>query len=449
MLGSLLAFLIPIFVAGFLPSEGYVRFALAWSLGQVFVVVFFEWLRLSLLRYGGSAKDVTDKLMQWYLQTSFVLVLIAGMAVAIPVPILGGKLLALSIVYAIAQGIFDGTQAKAKADFDDASYARSLIARAVLSVVAVVVVAAMTRNAVFAFLALIASYFASSAFAGRRAQMRFRLRWSAEGFRSIVFLGAGLAVAQVATLLAFLGVRWLIAHNGGPSATGGAILALDLTQRAVSVPVSAVNIVLVQVAILKRGGERSALNVTRHIVAMTACIVPIVFGLVAVLPTLLRVLVSEEYVGAFSATVMAASVCAGVAAFKVFAVESMQLVEEDGIGAAKGSIAGLIVAGVCVLLVARSGSPAAFVWALAVGLATSSAIGLLRLSVWRLGGWPNQAIKQLLIACGLAGGFFCSCEVMGLSRVLSASCAVALYGIVLLSLNFLECRLTLERFGRA
>lgn len=234
-----------------IPAQ-YTAFVSWMAVGQFIATFGFEWMRIGTMRYANSADtEVANRrrraLGAYYGLVSITLVAAAACsflsAVALGLTSVYGTLL----LFAVAQGGFEGIQALARAEFRNSSFAGAWLLRSALGMAVSILVAWKTESAEAALFGLSITVMLTS-FLFRRGRLT---KWSVllEDKQSARFLfsyGSFAAAASVISSFFIAAVRSAVAHVAAPDAAAALLLGLDLSQKALLIFGLAINITLLQ-----------------------------------------------------------------------------------------------------------------------------------------------------------------------------------------------------------
>lgn len=379
-----LQFLIP----RYLPPEQYAEFALLWSGGQFLAVLAYEWMRCAVVRFSIGAdraevtKTRTTLLGCYVVGTGILLALALAAATAVQwTP--GALLMVTGCIYAACQGTYDGRQALARAELDNARYAVSWIFRSILGLILAIAVAFETHSGLATLLAFSASYPLTLAIFGlsdakhlRRAELD-RAK-SMQLFRFGIFMAGTSAIAAILPLL----MRGVFTATLGAQQAGGAILAFDVYMKLMQTIGLLVNLLFLQSVIRTSqlspdGASRETQKFLGISIGMLA---PVTAGLFLTQESFSALFVPASYGNAFREVAPWAIATSALAAFRAYSLDSLfVLCQRTGI-AITGSVIALAVAAMAYVIPPPSFLSVAqfycvvFAIASAVGAAASASI---------------------------------------------------------------------------
>jgi hypothetical protein len=391
----------------------YADFSLIWSSGQFMTGLLFEWLRLAALRYSApgvaGAAGRKQTLVRCYVSLSSALLLL----IAVTWPILPSsywKVGAGAVFFAVCQGSFDGGQAFVRAARANLVFTRNWALRAVLSVAAVGLIAKLVGNGWWTVIGLGASLAVSLGLGlvidrrGRSADDRPPAETGWPELSRLARYGMLAAVAGIVANALPTIVRWGLVDQLGKVGAAGALLAVDLSQKALSVTGLAVNVVAMQNSFSAVDGgveEEIRRSNQRQIAWAVAAVVPV--GLIVYLlgNEISQVLMRDAYRAAFLAGLGACVLASGLVCVRLFAVDPLFYAFEKAGLSMVGAIVSLVLCGIGFTLPGKLGWGAIgpltiFSGSAAVGLlvSVSLAVRVLRVPL----PWPDLA--RIALAAG-------------------------------------------------
>jgi len=307
---TLINFVISLIVAKFLGPAEYGRYAIAMSIAIVLQTIGFDWLRLAATRFTSDEDRVERPEIAATLTLSFVaLTALAGAAALIvwaadfDLPPSRG-LIALAVLVAVANGLFDLGAALLRARFLNRAYRRFVAAKTLFSALFVVGGAYWFRSAPVALLGLIVSVL-GSAIVTLRDLIDPRLKVAKAEPALIGRFGAYALPIVLANVL-FQGAplmnRSLASNWHGFAEAGELALAYDLGVRIIAAIGSTVDVLLFQLAVRAEkteGGEAGRGQVARNVGLVVAVVLPSVAGCWLILPSFEHLFIPEAFRGAF------------------------------------------------------------------------------------------------------------------------------------------------------
>ncbi len=310
LVNTLFNFAIGLLVAKFLGPEEFGRFALAISLGSVAQTALFEWIRLSAIRFYSARSRAEEPELRSTLDLSFAIIA-AVAALSVSAVMLTGvdlpmrnALIGLGVGASIANGLFDYNTAMVRARFEDALYARLILAKNLLAFFVTAGGAYLFHSATMALLGVCLSM------AGSLLIFRAAMRDSGGGpglasgalARKCFRYAAPIVIANVLYIGIPLANRALMARWHGYAETGQFSLAFDIGQRLVAAIGSALDVLLFQLAVRAdehHGAEEGREQVARNMAVVFAIMAPVCAGVWLTLPSIERLVVPAQYQGPF------------------------------------------------------------------------------------------------------------------------------------------------------
>lgn len=317
-----------------LPSDQYSIFILCWSGGQLVAGVAYEWMRIGVLRYSVGADLALaalrrQVLLRGFIITTGVLLTLALFSTSMTHYFVEATFVATILVYGAAQGVFEGLQAKARAQEDNHFFAASWVMRASLSFVLAGAAAWTTGKGLAAIIGLTASFPLTMLVMSRlRVVPKFDGGGSYEQFIFLARYGVFSALATIVSLTLPTALRLLSTTAVGLVDAGGLLLAADLTQKAVSIVGLAVNIVVAQssIRIAEFGSETAIRKQIKFQIGITlAFILPASLGFYLIQGSLMDSIITEDYHQSYSQSVFLFCIANGVLAFRMFGIDTIYI----------------------------------------------------------------------------------------------------------------------------
>lgn len=341
-------------VPRFLSPSDYAYFALIWTTGQFLAVLLSEWARFGVLRFANGADAELATRRRGVLTATYKLSFSLICAVAIVLFVssnFNGQHIGWAGVcfYAACQSVFEGRQAFSRASFDNRRYAFGTFLRGVLGLLFSGAVAAVTGNAVAVLLGIAGGYLLSFLLveSKERLVMSAKRIGDLEQFRFLFKYGLFAAASTILTSFFPAMVRYVAIEVVGLQNSGGVILALDLSQKAVAVVGMAVNLVVLQnsIKVSEFGGQDQKTRQTTLQIGVTAAFVfPAAVGFYLLHPLLADFLVPESYRKDYLESIAVASVCAAVLSFRMFALDALFFVAGKSVYSVAGPVVSIVVA---------------------------------------------------------------------------------------------------------
>ncbi|MEZ5779561.1 MAG: hypothetical protein R3E44_14495 [Paracoccaceae bacterium] len=440
-----------------LPATEYAVFATAWAIGQLIASLSYEWMRYSVLRFGVGADPIGTRSRRHVLARLYIAVtaiLLIGAAAGAVIGANGhGKamLAAIVLLFAAANGAFDGHQALSRAEFRDADFARGRLLRTVLSLVLSLAAARFMGNAAAVLLGLAVSFPLAVAISHRRRPSPPAPATPDAAWPTLRFLfGFGLFAALGSNLSMLVPAlqRMIAVGEFGLAASAGTTLAFDLAQKAVSVTGLAVNVVMMQRAIRVAEfgrAEDQPRQAGRQIAVTYAFVAPATTGFYLIAAPFAQIMVSDGLRAAYLATIGPACLSAGLIAFRLFAVDPLFVVRQRTRAGTLGPLATAGILAAC--LWTGLPSAASYAWVMVGAAAAGLAVALIALLREGRIDWPWPDLARATLGClamAIAPALWAlTTGISGLASVFLLSAAA--YVLTALALDTGGCRKTVRQ----
>jgi O-antigen/teichoic acid export membrane protein len=307
---ALMNFVVGLLVAWFLGPQAFGIYAIGATLLVLLNAAFLDWVKLSAVRF--YTKDSETRItVRRSLDSLFTYSVLGMAAVAFSGWLVGVNarlpliMMAATVAAAIGGGLFDYTQAIARARQDDAAYARLVIVKNGLALLLMVAGAWWFQSPALVMAgAAVSSFLAVGALWRRLQDAPFALR-PPEKQQALVFAhyAAPLIVANVLYATIPLLNRVIMADRFGLDEAGIFALASDIGFKLLCTTSAAFEILTLPavVAIAERGTLSDAYKaISRNSVIGLAVMLPLATGFVLVLPAFEQVIVPPAFRGRFS-----------------------------------------------------------------------------------------------------------------------------------------------------
>jgi O-antigen/teichoic acid export membrane protein len=415
ILGNAANLLTQVLVPRFLPPEEYTKFAVLWGVGQFFASVLFEWVRFGTLRFSVGADESLVAKRRSSLFRAYVVICLVVITLCVAqffVGLFWSLALLGSIVagYSVCQGVFDGVQALARAELDNKRFSVTSIVRSLLGLVFVVVVAGSTANGSLALMAVAISYPAAllSIHLLRLRGLKLFAGYSAEQMRFLAGFGLLAALSSIVTTLFPAMVRLLAAEFVGLVDAAGVVLAVDLSQKAVSVIGLAVNMLVMQKAFRSAEFGSAAEQRTRaaiQVSATTAFIFPTALGFYLIQPNLAPYLVPDAYMDIYSKNVGWACLSAAILGFRQFGLDPLFLAANRSGLAVVGPVLTIVLSALWIFVVGESSAYSTVLISsgMAFGLAGGALCSVIIVAFVIKVDWPVRDMAIVFLGCSMMG----------------------------------------------
>lgn len=238
------------------PKE-YAKFSLLLSVVQLTSSLGYEWIRVAVIRYAGQASNATDSAIRTRHTLRSLYVYVSALLITVSAMLFIGQIWyqelifpAIICIVAVAQGVFDGRSAWARARFENISLAITMVARPIATLLLVVVMCYFSHSAGGAAIGLGMSYLVTMLIFRDRAKHAFvNFPSNFEQTRSLLSFGVVAAVGTNLSLAIPAALRAVLITTLGITGSGGALLALDLSQRLFATIGMALNLLHLQTLI--------------------------------------------------------------------------------------------------------------------------------------------------------------------------------------------------------
>lgn len=326
--GLAIQLLLPRFL---LPTD-YAEFAGLWAMGMAVAALAYEWLRFGVIRFAvGSDADTGERrrtLAVGYLGVTALMLAVGAGGCVVATFGEAGPWVALTALFVAAQGLFEGRQALARAEFRHRTFSLAWNVRSLISLVCVLLSAWYTRSGMISFLALSISYIATGIVLDARSIAALRLRdfSGATQFRFVFRFGFFAAMGAAMTAFAPALVRLHAAVHLTDGRAGGLLLGLDLAQKAIAVAGMAVNIVVMQRTIHAAEFGNPAQMLRQNglqIAAAFSVVLPAAVGFQLMQPLFAQHLVPAAYRDSYDAAIPIACAASALICLRLFALDPL------------------------------------------------------------------------------------------------------------------------------
>lgn len=457
---NLVSLLIQALIPQYLPPEEYSRFTLLWSYGQLFVVVFFEWMRSSVLRFAEGADAALAQDRRKFLMSAYVATATAILVVALVAYLLGdiwpiAIWISVALFYSVCQGLFDGTQVLARARFENVRFATSWMTRSVLALLGSIGAAYLTGSGSLAVVGMALSF--------TMTVLVFNFRYlrsvsvsglnDRESFRFLFAYGAFLAVTSALTALFPALTRTAGVSILGSEDAGGMLFALDITQRTISALGMAINLVVLQRSIRAAEFEDKdgkQWKIREQVALVAGFIFPAGVGFFSIQDSLSILMVPESYRETYFQCIAGACLCACLISFRSYGIDTMFVVAGKSRRAVVGPVVSLVSALAFIYAWGElfSYSASQIIYSMIIGLSLGAVATVLSVRSQLQMNWPFRDIAIVLVACVLMYLAIDQVEMSpGLYKLaIDVLVGGATYLVAIFLLNFINLRKRLLRF---
>ena len=429
--------LVGLLTAKYLGPSDFGRYALAQSIGVFLNTILIDWLRHAATRYYTGDREASRSVRATLDLTlglcCLLIALISALAILLGFDFgLGLWLAAIAPLVGITNGFFDVQTALLRARFRDRPYAMAIVLKNLFSLVLVAGSAAWFHDPAITLAALCLSMAASmlcmyGALVDREATWRF---FSTAQVRVFAAYAMPIVIGSILWQLMPLYNRTLLAQISGFEVSGQYSLAYDLGIRIVAAIGSALEVMLLQLAIRadqQEGREAAKRQLSLNLTIVFGVMAPVCTGLWLVMPSFQWLFVPQAFHGSFAAILTA--MLPGLFAFSVlsFSIHQAFFIAQRTWPLLLSSLVALIVNigmirflqthdPVAIAFIQGSGFIASFLagaalsrWILRITVPIRDltllclATGLMTLAVMPLRGWqPGWATLVVSAAAGIA-----------------------------------------------
>ena len=328
-------FLIYLVLPKLLAPAEFALFSLLMSTTAFGAALVFEWARHGLIRFSHVADPLQAArnratLAQIYRVLALGVVVLGAIWAIVGRGRFGVAGAAVVLASVIAQGLFDGRQAQARARFHNVSFSLAWCVRSVLNIATAVAAALLLHDGLAAACAFGVSNLATwLLFNDRFALLREECRPDRAALRTILHYGAFIAVSSSITALFPVAVRYLPSHALGLGEVAGLMLAFDIGTKAIAMTGLTINLLALQGAIsaIEHGGaEAGRAKASRQFSLVLLAVLPA--GLLAILcqPYVAHFIVPPRYFDSYMETIGWAVAAALVVTFRTYAIDTVFMV---------------------------------------------------------------------------------------------------------------------------
>jgi O-antigen/teichoic acid export membrane protein len=347
--GFLVYLLLPKLLA---PSE-FALFSLLMSGGAFGVSLVFEWARHGLIRfsYVSDAEEAAAyraTLEVIYSSLAIGVAVVGAVCAALGASRFGAAEIVALFALVVAQALFDGRQAQARATFRNVSFSLAWCVRSVLNIGLAVAAALVLKSAVAAAWAFaLSNALTYLLFNDRFALLRRERAPDGPALRTLLHYGAFIAASASLTALFPVAVRYLPSHALGLGQVAGLMLAFDISTKAIAMTGLMINLLALQGAIhaMEKGGIAAGREkASRQLSLVLLAILPT--GLLAIVcqPWIAPYFVPPKYMESYMAAIAWAVLAAIVLTFRTYAVDTVFIVARRSALSIVGPIVTIVVA---------------------------------------------------------------------------------------------------------
>ena len=293
-------FAIAIYTRVLSPDE-YGRYALAIAGVGLFNVIFFQWLRLSLLRflpaYLSDPKDLLSSVLAGFVSVAFLTGVLGVLAAAVwPDPSLRGLLL-VAIPLLWAQAWFELNLEMARSRLRPERYGMMSGIKAVSALVLGVAAVFWGLGAEGPLFGLLVGFLIASFLYGRSEWQGIIPKWSSGFMKTLVGYGLPLTATFALSFVVSSSDRFLIAWFLGEGAAGVYSASYNLAQQSLTLLMMVVNVAAYPLAAraLESKGEEAARKQLLKNAELLFGGLPGTLGLITLAPNIVAILLGTEF----------------------------------------------------------------------------------------------------------------------------------------------------------
>lgn len=280
LLANIANFIIQIVIPRNLSPVEYSQFTLAWSAGLFISALFFEWIRVFIIRYGqeGNKDFIISyrctiiklyKIISTFLLTSFVVILIFFYKYSV-------VWISSALFFAVFKGLFDGIQASDRANFRNQLFAQRWLLSSVLGLVLCLSVSYYTGTGYLSLISLSFSFPLAIVILNLDYLKQALLKQSVDEkiAKCIWNYGLFLSISTlIMSLFPFL-LRFMLVDRVSGDGVAGLLLALEISGKTVLACGMFLNILLLQYVIKKVDSNKENMGVFMSLqVTFTAAVI--------------------------------------------------------------------------------------------------------------------------------------------------------------------------------
>jgi hypothetical protein len=343
-----------------LPPAEFSKFSLVWSYGQFALVLSFEWLRVSVIRFSHGSNFWLSRKRRLIFKRFYLLVT-AGLLVAMLAGVGLSRfwavcgMVAAVCVFAACRGLFDGSQAFARAASLDREFVLVWTVSSMLSLILTIAIAWATKSGVLAVYGLALSYVAALWFCKVQTRIGRAKLPRSQPSQSLFLFRYGVFVALSGAISAALNpfVRSVAVAGAGAHGAAGIILAMDLSQKVVAAIGMVLNVFLLHRVILAaefESKEEVGKTIGRQISVLAAILFPVGIGFALLQPSVSTVLVPQVYRASYLDSVLLISMSAAISSFRSYAIDTQFVAAGSSSRSFFGPLATVFACGVSIAI---------------------------------------------------------------------------------------------------
>lgn len=336
VLANITNLLAQVLIPRYLPPGEYSTFATLWASGQFMTILCYEWMRFAVLRFSSGADLNTNIKTRSILFATYRLVSLALVIIAVTFAFFHSYwpysiwICAVSL-YAMCQGSFEGRQALARSDFDNFTFSLSWVFRSCFSLIFSLIIASITGSGELTLIGLALSFPVALLIFNTKnlSKLLNTAPFDKTRLKFIIHFGIFAAISSSVTASLPAIIRIFATSYLGLINSGGVVLALDISQKALAILGMVVNIVILQKAIKATefgDTKQQSAQISNQIAIIAAFIIPGSVGFYMLQPTLIQYLIPLSYQENYIKSILWSTVCSGLLAFRLFAIDSIFII---------------------------------------------------------------------------------------------------------------------------
>jgi len=428
----------------FLSTEAYADFAVLSALGLFCAVAGYEWVRVTILRFGGFHESEKAQRYLEGAKCAYLLATVGLTATAISAPVLGVPLLKACVVAAIAisQGVFEGLQAYSRANGRVLRFAIASVLRLLLQVIIVVATAYFSRDGTITAAGQASATLFSLLVSYANLIGRFPLKLKKRDLIEILTFGVPIAASSIFASALPSAIRMMLVIVFPPALAAGYILAVDVGQRVLGALGMALNVAVLQGAIVAAHSGDAVGASRRHCGVIIIVLAPMAATLLMAEPVVRTWLLPSAYQVGYQEMIGAAILAGLILAVRTFGVDAAFLIAEQPRGSYVGS---LVCLAVTILIAGSLTTNGLGSLAVNVSLVAGSAAGILASALVLHS--RNVSLFPLMYIFKLASGLFAMAAVMAIASFSTPILRIALTPLAVFLFLLITYRANLWSFS--
>lgn len=331
-LGFALQLLLPFLIS----PEEYSTYSLAISFSQIAILLFFEWIRLSVLKFGNQSTTQPRLASSNFIAATYIIIsipVLAGSVYALLNAQLWSSsnfsnLIALAGIIAVSQASFEGLQAYVRANHLNRQFALNWIIRSLITLTACSIVAYIFATSTSVLFAYTASFSIAATVLYWPQILSYRFaRLSSNSLKTFAKYGLPLAASSAIGLGITPALKSQIAILVSPIESGVIFLLFDISQKIFAILGMAINLAFAQKTINSLGNnDHIGAKQSSHdqYIGVMAIILPLTAFLLVFQDSILLHLLPKGYRFAFfSELYLPVIVCTALLSIRMFTTDAL------------------------------------------------------------------------------------------------------------------------------